>query len=1034
MNGSASVNIAPSTALTFAGSGFSTGASLVGRDSAGTNNSTLPTTASSSAGSTTYYASATKTLNSVTRYSAVRSVAVNVVAAPTISSVTAPTNVFANAAFSMTWAANGATNYKIKSNNAASGIATTDVDLSTATSRAITPTAAGTYTYTITATNSIGVTTTSTKSVIVEADPTFTGYTVNGSTSVNVSPSATLTYAISGNSSGSAMVGRDSTNANDATNPTTASTTAGTYTYYVAVSKTLNGVTRYSAVRSVAVTVVAGPVISAVNAPTNVFMNSAFTMSWTASGATNYKIRSSNAASGIATTDVDLGTTASRAITPTAAGTYTYTITATNSIGVTTTSTKSVVVEADPTFTGLTVNGATAISVAPSSSLAYAVSGNSAGSTIAGRDSTNSNAVTNPTAASTTAGTYTYYAAVSKTLNSVTRYSAVRSVSVTVISSPTISSMTAPTNVFANSAFTLSWAGSNVTNYKIKSNNANSGIAVTDVDLGTTTSRSVTPLAAGTYTYTLTGTNSIGVTVTSTKSVVVEADPTFTGFTVNGSASVNIAPSSALSFVGAGYSSGATLVGRDSGNTANATLPTTSSATAGSTTYYAAATKTLNGVVRYSAVRSVAVTVVAGPVISAVTAPTNVFTNAAFTMSWTATGATNYKIKSNNAASGIAITDVDLGTTASRAITPTAAGTYTYTITATNSIGVTTTSTKSVVVEADPTFTAFTANGSASLSISPSTAVAFAGSGFSTGATLVGRNSANTAAATLPTTSNAAAGATTYYAAATKTLNSVVRYSAVRSAVVTVVANPAITAVTAPTNVFTSAAFTMSWTATGATSYSIRSNNASSGIATTDVALGTAVSRAITPTAAGTFTYTITATNSLGKTVTSTKSVIVEANPTFTGFTVNGAATASVAPSAALTFASSGLSTGASFVGRDSANTANATLPATASATAGTYTYYGAVTKTLNGVVRYSALRSVVVTVSSPCRNDSKNIWQVVVPPQTGGTAFYSVYWDGVQRYSVQTSSTSITSVKGSDGATYYRNATGVGSFDVCRQ
>lgn len=98
----------------------------------------------------------------------------------------------------------------------------------------------------------------------------------------------------------------------------------------------------------------------------------------------------------------------------------------------------------------------------------------------------------------------------------------------------------------------------------------------------------------------------------------------------------------------------------------------------------------------------------------------------------------------------------------------------------------------------------------------------------------------------------------------------------------------------------------MSWAATGATSYSIRSNNASSGIATTDVALGAATSRAITPTAAGTFTYTITATNSIGKTVTTTKSVIVEANPTFTGFTVNDSTNLSIAPSTALSFVGSG--------------------------------------------------------------------------------------------------------------------------------
>jgi hypothetical protein len=1034
VNGQTTINVAPSAPLNFLAVGQSTGSVLQGRNATNTSDFTLPTTASTTAGSTVYTGVVQKTLNSVKRASAVRTVTVNVINAPTISAITGPTNVFANSPITISWSGSNVSSYKIKSNNANSGIATTDVDLGTATSRAITPTVAGTYTYTVTATNAAGVSTSSSTTIVVEADPIFTGFTVNGSANANLAPSTALTFAGSGFSSGATLVGRDSAGTNNNTLPTTASSSVGSTTYYAAATKTLNGVARYSAVRSVIVNVVAPPTISSVTAPSNVFANTAFSMTWAASGATNYKIKSNNAASGIATTDVDLSTATSRSITPTAAGTYIYTITATNSIGVTTTSTKSVIVEADPTFTGFTVNGTTSVSVSPSAPLTYAISGNSSGSTLVARNSANTSNVTNPTTAPAAAGTSTYYAAVTKTLNSVTRYSAVKSVDVTVVAGPAISAVTAPTNVFISSAFTMSWTASGATNYKIKSNNAASGIATTDVDLGTAMSRAITPTAAGTYIYTITATNSIGVTTTSTKSVVVEADPTFTGFTVNGSSSINIAPSSTLSFVGSGYSSGATLVGRNSGNTANETLPTNASSAAGTSTYYAAANKTLNGVTRYSAVKSVAVTVVAGPAISAVTAPTNVFTNAAFTMSWTATGATNYKIKSNNAASGIATTDVDLSTATSRSITPTAAGTYTYTITATNSIGVTTISTKSVVVEADPSFTGFTVNGTTSVSVSPSATLTYAISGNSSGSTLVARNSANTANATNPTTAPAAVGTTTYYGAVTKTLNSVTRYSAVKSVTVTVVAGPAISAVTAPTNVFANAAFTISWTATGATNYKIKANNATSGIATTDVALGTATSRAITPTAAGTFTYTITATNSLGKTITSTKSVIVEADPTFTGFTVNGAASASVAPSAAIAFAGSGYSSNATLVGRNSANTANATLPTTASASAGTYTYYAAATKTLNGVVRYSGLRSVVVTVTSPCRNDSKNIWQVVVPPQTGGTAFYSVYWDGVQRYSVQTSSITITSVKGSDGATYYRNATGVGSFDVCRQ
>lgn len=162
VNGAATVNVLPSAALTFTGSGFSTGATLQGRNSAGTANATLPTTASATAGTTTYYAAATKTINGVTNYSAVRSVSVVVVSAPTVATVT-------------------------------------------------------------------------------------------------VAPSTALSFAGSGFSSGATLQGRNSTGTANATLPTTASATAGTTTYYASAAKTINGVTNYSAVRSVSVVVNALP-------------------------------------------------------------------------------------------------------------------------------------------------------------------------------------------------------------------------------------------------------------------------------------------------------------------------------------------------------------------------------------------------------------------------------------------------------------------------------------------------------------------------------------------------------------------------------------------------------------------------------------------------------------------------------------------------------------------------------------------------------------------------------------------------------
>jgi hypothetical protein len=875
VNGQTSITVAPSTLLTFATTGASMGATLKGRNSSGSADLSLPSAANSNEGTTNYYASVNKVLNGVSKYSEIRSVMVTVVNTPTIESITGPNVVFNNSAFTLSWSGTNASNYKIKSNNAASGISTSDMDLSTSTSKSITPTVAGTYNYTITVTNAAGVTATSTKQVVVENLPTFTDFTVNGQQTITVAPSSSLNFIGSGFSTGATLQGRNSAGTANATLPTVASSTAGTTSYYAAAVKTINGVTNYSGIKTVSVVVVDAPTITSVTAPSSVFANAAFTMSWAGSNTVNYTIKSNNAASGISTSEVDLDNTTSKSITPTVAGNYTYTITATNAAGVSTTSTKQVVVEALPTFTGFTVNGSTSITVSPSTTLSFSGAGFSTGSTLQGRDSSGSTNATLPSTASTTAGTTTYYASSVKTLNGVTNYSGLRSVAVTVVNAPTINSVTAPSSVFTDSAFTLSWTGTNAVNYKIKASNATSGISTTDQDVGTATSIVITPTDIGTYTYTITATNSAGVTVTSSKQVVVEALPTFTGFMVNGTASVTVAPSTALNFAGTGFSTGAALQGRNSAGTANATLPTTASATAGTTTYYASAYKTVNGVTNNSAVRSVTVTVVDAPVISAINAPTPVFMNTQFTMSWTATGATNYTIKSDNATSGVATSNTDIGTATSRSITPTAAGTYVYTVTATNSVGVSTSKTVTVVVESLPSFTGFTVNNSTSVNVAPSATLSFVGTGFSTGSILQGRNSAGTTNATLPATASATAGTTVYYASAAKTLNGVTNYSAVKSVSVVVVNAPVISSVTAPSNVFANESFTMSWAGTDIINYKIKSNNVASGISVSDLDVGTATSQIITPTSAGNYTYTLTGTSSTGATVTKTASVSV---------------------------------------------------------------------------------------------------------------------------------------------------------------
>ena len=436
-----------------------------------------------------------------------------------------------------------------------------------------------------------------------------------------------------------------------------------------------------------------------------------------------------------------------------------------------------------------TINGVdTALDVSPNDTLNFEWTASNAINYTLNGNSIGGNSTT-LTAASTNGITNYVLEAFNGAGDSVTR-----SLSVNVVGLPIINTFTGPNNVFANTPLTLSWTGTGVSKYEIKSNNATSGISVTEFDLGSSITTNTTPTTAGSYIYTLSAYNTANAKVDLTKSVVVEADPTFTGFTVNGQTSISVSPSAALTYAGTGFSSGATLQARNSSNTANATNPATAPATAGTYTYYASATKTLNSIIRNSNVRSVSVTVVDSPTIGTITAPSPVFANSAFNMTWSGTNVVNYKIRGNVAASGVSTTDVDLGTTANSSITPTSAGTYTYTITATNAAGVTTTSTRNVTVEADPIFTGFTVNGGTSVTVAPSAALTFSGTGFSAGATLQGRNSSNTANAVLPSTAPATAGTYTYYAAAVKTLNGFSRTSSIMSITLTVAnANPTIT-------------------------------------------------------------------------------------------------------------------------------------------------------------------------------------------------------------------------------------------------
>lgn len=548
------------------------------------------------------------------------------------------------------------------------------------TSKVVTMGTVGDFSYTLKTTSFSGMTKTSNPiAVNVYGLPTITAYKINNNeTSLTVEPNDPLNFTWSGTNNDSYNInGVSVSNDNYTVN---ADSTTGTKNY---VLTGINGAGK-SVNKSITVNVVGAGVIPTFSTVQTTFANTPIVFNWTGTNISNYKL-TGVAGSGI-TGSQDVGTALTYTATPTAVGNLEYTLTGTNEASKTTIKKTTVSVEADPTMTGMSVNGQTSINVSPNEALSFVGAGLSTGATLVGKTS-DGVASSLPTTASASIGAVTYYGAGSKTINGVTRESALKSVTVTTVDYPKMSGLNRPAAVFVNEPINTNWTGINVTKYTLYGNVAASGVSPSGVDLGTSTSYSTTSSVAGSYSYKLVATNAAGATLDADYTVTVENIPTLGGFTVNGSTAISVAPNTALTFAGSGISSGAIGQARTNGNDGNLTFPTTAPATAGTYTYYMAAAKTVNGVNKYSALRSVTVTVVNAPTIGTISTPTVINYGSAFTLSWSGTDVANYTVKGNVAASGVAVAGVSTGASAALSVTPQAAGTYNYTLTATNSIG-----------------------------------------------------------------------------------------------------------------------------------------------------------------------------------------------------------------------------------------------------------------------------------------------------------------------------------------------------------
>jgi hypothetical protein len=269
-----------------------------------------------------------------------------------------------------------------------------------------------------------------------------------------------------------------------------------------------------SVTKGIAVSVLLpAPVIVTLIAPNTVFRNAAFTLSFTATGATNYTIKSSGGSSSGISGTIDLGTT-NRSITPTSTGNYTYTITAKNASGTTVTRTIDVAVVADPTVNSFTTS---ATGVGPSGifTLSWSVSNAEIVSIdrSVGVVSGSSTVVTAPS----TSGSYVYTITNTKTLNGVTR-SATRTVTITVAVMPVITSFTGPATKKQFVPMTLSWSGTNAVYFTL----AGSGANPIPNYIGEAT---IAPQLTGLQTYTLTAYSTESLSVIATRTITVNVVP-----------------------------------------------------------------------------------------------------------------------------------------------------------------------------------------------------------------------------------------------------------------------------------------------------------------------------------------------------------------------------------------------------------------------------------------------------------------------------------------------------------------------------
>lgn len=429
-----------------------------------------------------------------------------------------PSESFSDEAFVLSWNKGNAVSFKIKSNDAQSGISTSETNLGAMNSAIVTASSAGSYQYTVIATDAEGKTSSSKQNVEIISEPAITNFKASSNVIASGSaytlswdpvPNATLSIYGIGDVTGKTSV--------DAIAPFR----SGSMSVTLEAERTVNNITR-TVYSDANFTLAQGPRMQFTNYPalTNVFAESNnYLITWYSDSAVSYKIQSDNDDSGVPSTPLTLGNVKQYSAKAPQVGSYKITVTGTNAAGISTPITLAITAVPTPWVYYFTPDR-NYVSPGDMVTLTWGTKG-STNSYIYGIGAISGDYGSISVPAGDVIGQKSWTLHTGATANG--QMSSEKATSVNVVADPTVQyTSTVSDNLWANDSFELQWTGTDIASYTLKGSSDGSGVSASGVSYGFNTRAVITPTESGTHTYTIIAKNMAGASKTATMTVVIK--------------------------------------------------------------------------------------------------------------------------------------------------------------------------------------------------------------------------------------------------------------------------------------------------------------------------------------------------------------------------------------------------------------------------------------------------------------------------------------------------------------------------------